>query len=257
MCLLIFEAFISRPHSDIALISVTSFGSRINFSFFTLLSLLFQKERAPVIFFISNDEISKIGVLIKLLNKLFSRLYIVGCVDLKSYKKIVPLLDLDFVNDARDKESLQTLVEGREFIMTADDDVLYSPRALRNMVNAARSSHVPTVVFNTGMEIDLSCPYAFWNVVDQNRDLDVLPVGAGGILYPYSVLCKRYRPDFLEKAPTSDDIWLYSIMKEDCSYIFCSGRNFFTIARLMRQKNNLFSVNASGPNDQAIEKLLK
>ena len=113
------------------------------------------------------------------------------------------------------------------------------------------------VVYNTGMYFNANLSYCEWSVCNEVTDLPVLPVGAGGILYPLTMLRKYYIDDFLDLAPTADDIWLFSILKDKVRYYYEDSKNFISIAKLVRQKENLYSENVLNGNDAALKRIFK
>jgi hypothetical protein len=107
------------------------------------------------------------------------------------------------------------------------------------------------------MFVNLMLPYKNWVVCETKTRERVMPVGAGGILYPINVLQKYKRPDFMSVAPTTDDIFFYSILCNKCSYTYCSKYNFISLGRLLNKNNNLFKNNLVSFNDKSVNLLLK
>ena len=113
------------------------------------------------------------------------------------------------------------------------------------------------VVYNIGRYFQINLNYSQWDVCTSNTKDVVMPIGAGGILYPLKILLDNYTCDFLDIAPTSDDIWLFSILKDKVSYLYGDNESFIAIAKLVRQQENLYDQNLLHGNDAAIKKIFK
>lgn len=238
------------------IISFTSYGARINRSIPTVVSLITQKHKAEVIMFVADHERKKIGILLKSIEKISSKFHIILCHDIKSYKKIIPLIDFSFLVNSRDVELISSKTKNLRYVLTADDDVYYHPSTLTRMIELTSNLN-DAVVFNEGMVVKLNMPYSEWSSYNFDIDSEIMPIGAGGILYDFELLKKNYQDNFMDLAPTSDDIWLFSRLRDSANYVYCRNNEFITISKLLCQKENLFSVNKKGGNDAAIARLLK
>lgn len=247
---------IKNPDDNMC-ISLTSYGFRIKTTALTIISLLLQSDRPHVYLFIASSEIRLVNLPLRILSKLYKRFEIIACDDVKSYKKIMPLIDLELLCHEKDRVRLKERIIKYKYVITADDDIFYLPQTSRRMMKIAKSNDDDTVVYNTGMLIDLKTSYANWEIANGRENKLVLPVGAGGILYPINQLMRVRDNNYLEIAPTTDDIWLYAQLRNYCSYHYCNSSNFVPLSRLLRQKHNLFSENKLGANDLAIERLLR
>ena len=148
---------------------------------------------------------------------------------------------------------MNAILTAKKNAITVDDDVFYSPYMVSNMVKKIKCEN--EVIYNTGRYFNLNMSYSQWAGCHEDTDLVVMPVGAGGILYPLEILRACYVDNFLDLAPTSDDIWLFSILKDEVCYSFGNKDNFIPIARLIHQKDNLYSENQFNGNDTAIKNI--
>jgi protein O-GlcNAc transferase len=122
------------------------------------------------------------------------------CSDIKSYKKIIPTLELN-----RDS-----------FIVTADDDILYERKWLEILISDYFSPH--EVLFRRGHTITVDenmnpRPYREWNWQNTSIESSPLsfPTSGAGVLYPPKIFDVRVTDSdtFLTVAPTADDLWLF------------------------------------------------
>jgi hypothetical protein len=99
-----------------------------------------------------------------------------------------------------------------------DDDVIYKPIMLELLLSA-RQKHSKEVVANRAHQIGLPAdgshitPYKTWRqeVVCLEPSYQLLPTGAGGVLYPGTVITSEEAKNkelLLALAPYADDIWL-------------------------------------------------
>lgn len=124
------------------------------------------------------------------------------CADLRSYKKLIPALEM--FPDA--------------WFVTADDDVYYPPGWLEDLVGQAeRSTVVATRVHMA--ELDASGrfkPYSDWVMNTHHLRTDspsarLFPTGVGGVLYPPNAFSKEVmdKDAFMRLCPYGDDIWFF------------------------------------------------
>lgn len=183
-------------------ISLTSYPKRFPKLHLTLKTLLTQSVRADhVILWIAHSDMAELPASVLGLRKY--GLEIRTCDDLRSYKKIVPLLASGFTGH----------------IVTADDDVYYPVDWLKELVNEAKvQGGKNTVFFHRGHKISLDDrkrpkPYKLWTPVLTPGVASNMyfPTGVGGVLYPPDVFDPRVVDAalFQECCPDTDDIWLF------------------------------------------------
>lgn len=191
----------TSPHTPELIVSLTSFPGRINTVHKTIDTILRQTERPDrVILWLAEEQFpGKTADLPKeLLNLQQYGLEILWCNDIRSYKKLIPTLKL----------------YPEAVIVTADDDVYYSPNWLEllyqsyqkwpNFIHCHRDTKIlleddEFKVISGGKE-KYSCPTYLHKLV-----------GIGGVLYPpHSLHPDVLREDlFTTLAPTNDDIWFW------------------------------------------------
>lgn len=184
------------------IVNLTSFPARYATLAPTLRSLLDQ-SLAPdrTVLWLAEQDIAALPAAVRQLEA--HGLEIRSCDDLRSYKKLIPALELwpDAVH------------------VTADDDVYYPPDWLAGLV-AAHDPAAPAVIgWRThGVRTDAAgavLPYQDWELATARTAADpgaaLFPTGIGGVLYPPGSL----HPDVLDRArftalcPQGDDIWFY------------------------------------------------
>lgn len=117
--------------------------------------------------------------------------------DIRSYKKLIPVLDLGLSRP----------------VITADDDVVYPDGWLATLMSAHRAA--PATIWGTrGTEISWNgveaAPYVEWAAATINSPCsNVFLTGMGGILYPAGSLHMHSTDRALAQrlCPTADDIW--------------------------------------------------
>jgi hypothetical protein len=191
-----------RPHKlpHQLIVSLTSYPVRFNTLPLTLKCLLTQTVKPDrLILWIAYSD--KTLLTDKILGLQEDGLEILYCDDIKSYKKIIPLLQI--VKDA--------------FIVTADDDVYYWPTWLEELSEEYSGDDREILCHNAHKilmtEAGQPLPYLDWklNMEDNDASPLVFPTGLGGVMYPPNV----FHPDVLETdlfmslCPAGDDIWLY------------------------------------------------
>ena len=180
-------------------VSLTTYGHRINTVYLAIASLMRQSMRANrIILWLSDEEFwgKPLPATLRLLEK--KGLEIRYCEDVRSYKKLIPAL--------------------REFpdavIITVDDDAMYDFELIDRLVRAHLAE--PKTVWGNRVHrivIDKEgriAPYREWG---HARPLEVSPLnfatGVGGVLYPPHILSEEILDEskFMTLAPTADDIW--------------------------------------------------
>ena len=99
-------------------------------------------------------------------------------------------------------------------IVTADDDILYGPKWLEQLITAAEAN-MSSVVCCRARQMQKNVfgnwqNYRNWKVVNQqHHGLDFLPTGGSGAVYRKRLLDTAFLTDprCTEIAPTNDDLW--------------------------------------------------
>lgn len=181
------------------IVSLTSYPGRIDIVHKTIKTLLNQSFKPNKIILWLADEQFPNHVIPNTLNELLQYgLDIMWCDNIRSYKKLIPALEL--YPDA--------------IIVTADDDNYYSKNWLEKLIDSykmyptAISAHKVTKFYMDNDE---------WTWNAGGRDYYNTPsflnklVGVGGVLYPPKCLYKDIdnRDLFMKLASTNDDQWFW------------------------------------------------
>ncbi|MBF7071121.1 glycosyl transferase [Aliarcobacter butzleri] len=223
------------------IVSLTTYGNRINSVELTLKTILNQTKKADkIILWLAEDEFNFNNIPKNLLNLHMNNLVeIMFCKDLKSYKKLIPTLKL----------------YSEEIIITFDDDILYK----ENLIEKLYKEHLEfpnTIICGRGHKIRFNInnslkKYSKWDRRTQDflENYDILPTGAGGVLYPPNCFFVDILDEnlFLELAPNADDIWFkaMTLMNNRKSKILFQNKKEFTRLETIKDTQNetLYSKN--------------
>ena len=190
---------------DDVIVSLTSHPPRYEYLFYTLLSLLRQKDcRFHIMLWIHIDDMDQVPSRIRALQ---SRNLSIKPTELniRSFTKIVPSL-IEFPD---------------RNIVIADDDMEYPEYWLRDLIDHYQSDKDNIVAYR-GHEWDLKengtiQSYDEWdfNAAPPEPSKRLMPTGVNGVLYPpgsfHEDVCNADL--FMDLAPTADDIWLYFMLR--------------------------------------------
>lgn len=194
----------SEKRDKKVIISLTTIPSRLGKVWLTTESLLRQSEKPDkIILWLAEDEFWGIEIPIELEKQKKRGLEIRYCKDLKSYKKFY-----------------YTMLEYRNgYVLTVDDDFIYSDRLLAEMMDAS-ACYPDCIICNHAHKIRTDkngiFPYLRWiryenrKIKEDNPSFQNFFVGCGGVLFPVWLLDREiFRKDiFMKIAPTADDVWL-------------------------------------------------
>ena len=227
-------------------ISLTSYPKRFPTLSFTLKSLLDQsvKPDRVVLWIAKGDEkqlpkavldLQASGLEIKVTPK-----------DIRSYKKIIPLL-----NDSPS-----------DYIVTADDDIFYERHWLQSLLDGfdpvrprvvCRRAHRPSRLPDGSLT-----PYASWKFehIFDGADEDIFATGVGGVLYFPGCFHPLVTDEalFTELCPLADDVWLYWMVRMNGNRYRQVGGRFQQVVWPGSQATSLRSQNLEGgKNDEQIK----
>lgn len=183
------------------IVSLTTYGKRINNVFRTIESVFQQTRKANrVILWLADDEYSEAEIPLYLLRQKERGLEIKYTKDIKSYKKLIPTLQI--YPDA--------------FIITIDDDYMYPLtliehllRAHKQFPNAVCSMCARTLRKNNNGTFDTYESFKFEKNEKYVCSMNHVAEGFGGILYPphcfhHDIFNEKL---FISLTPHTDDLW--------------------------------------------------
>jgi hypothetical protein len=181
-------------------VSLTSYPPRFDTLHLTLKSLLSQSFVPDrIVLWIARADMVLLPAAVTDLQR--AGLEIIACDDIKSYKKMIPLLQQG--SDAA--------------IVTADDDVYYWRDWLKQLVQARSPGKLEVVchrMHRIKLSVDgLPVSYNEWDFETSNAESSRLnfPTGIGGVLYPANVFTPQVLDvqAFMTLCPRGDDIWFW------------------------------------------------
>ena len=251
-----------EPDSEAnVIVSLTTYGERIYTVHKTIESIMRQTYKANrIILWLDQDEFT-LDALPIVLQKMTNRgLEIKFCPNYKSYKKLIPTLQLT-------RESN---------VITVDDDMIYPLSMIENM-HRTHLKHPDCVIFNYGTEMVFDqngevLPYTQW--IDKGDfttpSNHYMGIGVGGIWYPVGSLHDDVLDveAFTKLAPRADDLWfkVMSFRNGTKQVQTCFGERildtngflnrFVTIEDEQREKLGTANV-ICGQNDVQLADLIK
>lgn len=230
----------SKPRTKDLIITLTSFPERISTISDTLISLLDQSLRPEsIVLWLAEEQFpnKEKDLPLEILNLRKYGLEIRWCKDLKSYKKLIPALEI-----FPDK-----------LLVTADDDIFYPKNWLRDLYESYLNDpdsifchRVHRITFNEENEVQ---PYQAWDkclIKGQEKEKDILFfTTGGGVLFPPNCFYEDVqREDLFQKlCPLADDIWFWAM-------IILKNKKIKIV------KNNVYRIRNNG-NTQEDEPLWK
>lgn len=242
------------------IVSLTSYPKRIDKIKYTLYSLLTQKLKpdrlilwlAHTQFPNKENDIPKDVLCLK-----ENGLEIKWCEDIKSFKKLIPSLR-EFPND---------------LIVTVDDDIYLPDDWLEKLYNY-HIQYPNYIICHRAKKIKINdtgklCPYNEWELITEENEPSLLNfiTGGAGALYPPKSLDDEIFNDglFMELAPTSDDIWFWSMAVKNGTKIKIVKDNMYQLTYVSPEEeynifgdaSTLWISNSTGLNDIHMDNVLK
>ncbi|MEW6169673.1 MAG: glycosyltransferase family 2 protein [Pseudomonadota bacterium] len=235
-------------------VSLTSYPRRYSTLHYTIGCLLGQSVRADrIVLWIAHEDRAWLPPKVLALER--QGLDISFCEDLRSYKKILPLL----------------AEESHAFIVTADDDTWYPPDWLAQLLAHSRCQPGRIVAHRARAiktdEAGFPAPYRCWELVSggnaPGRGIAperILPNGVGGVLYPPGALHSEAAvlQNILQLAPHADDLGLYWIWRMNGLLASVVDGEKFAVANWPdTQDRTLMDINVHGHgNDRQMQALV-
>lgn len=181
------------------IVSLTSIPSRLNIVDIVIRSILNQEVRPQKILLWLNTDLK--NSIPKKLKKLEGDIFEIRYSELNcSHRKLIHTLEL-YANT---------------IIITCDDDLIYHPTWLKSIYNEHKKNS-EVIIANQIRHISYDAkdgsllPYKKWKKTSEvkTNTKAVLPIGAGGILYPPNTLSSKTTDKdlFLKLTPKADDLW--------------------------------------------------
>lgn len=229
------------------IVSMTSYKKRLSSLHICVKSIFLQSVRPDkIILYLHEDDKKYITRELYNLERYGLEIRIVDD-DLKPHKKYFFSM-LEFPND---------------IIITIDDDAMYSPKLIENLLKT-HYKYPNDIVAARGRMIQFDTlgrefrPYDEWrlNTTENVPSMNLLATGVGGVLYPpkildYSTLLNKKE---LKKYIETDDLWLKAVeIMSGVPTVLCSKKvdmNRIDIEEV--QKEGLFNTNTGkfGKNDK-------
>ena len=231
------------------IVSLTSYGPRLSSVHLTLKCLLRQSVKPDaVMLWLTESDLRSAPETVR--DLVAEGITIGSSEDLRSFKKIIP--------------TLQARPEA--FVVTADDDVYYHAGWLEELVHGF-SKNDGAIVCRRAHQIPFASdgalkPYTRWpwSYETDRVTADILPVGAGGVLFPPGSLAPEVldASAFMQLCPTADDLWLYWMARKAGSRFkkVSDQRTYFYWPRT--QDVGLANTNRrAGANDVQIRRMIE
>ena len=180
------------------IVSLTTYGLRINEVYLTVESLLHQTVKPNRIILWLDNSFKNSNIPFVLREQEKRGLEICYCEDIRSYTKLIPTLE----------------VYPNSVIVTVDDDMIYTPDFIEHLANAYQKDNAK-IYFYRGHKIVFDkkgnlASYLNWVKAGANGSSILnLPTGVCGVLYPPNCFHKDVtnRKVFMDICPYADDIW--------------------------------------------------
>jgi hypothetical protein len=238
-----------RNHKKKVVVSLTSFPARINKLWLVVETILRQTYKPDmIILWLSKEQFSSIDSLPKRLLKQRGRGLSIELVtdDLRSHKKYFYSFQR-YPND---------------IIITLDDDIFYNSKIIEYLVLTNKKypdcivCNFASIIRHKNQEI---LPYNEWNVIDEKfgPTKKLIPIGAGGILYPPNSMYKDVLNDTLFKKYCffADDIWLNIMSRLNNTLIVKTDYFSYYLPVLYKFNTKLTTLNVlQGLNNEQLQK---
>jgi hypothetical protein len=228
-----------RDPSSPVVVSLTSFPARIHLVWRTIESIFQQNTKpARVVLVLSTEEFPDKVLPSSIVSQCSRGLDVLWTVEnTRPYKKLLP--------------TKQAFPEAT--IVTVDDDVIYHPWMLTELIRASRAAP-NTVIGHRGRVITgtppLLQPYVAWPMADRSSPRSrVLLTGLGGVLYPPDAMVIPTLQDYETAArlcPLQDDLWFWACTRLANAFPLCLGNECWSSLDDAEETPSLWSLNGQG-----------
>jgi hypothetical protein len=185
------------------IVSLTTYGDRVNELQYTLYSLVLQNVRPKAIYvWLDKDTFTEEKLPLDLLLFKKFNIYFKFTKDLRSYTKLIP----------------QLTETPNSNVVVCDDDIFYHRKWLEKLIDTHKK-HPDEVICHIAHEIKKESnnelkPYNNWkhNIQNSyNSSKLYFPCGVGGVIWNLELLFKDYNKFelFTSFSPLADDVWFY------------------------------------------------
>jgi hypothetical protein len=231
------------------IVSLTSFPARINRVSLVIETMLRQTHKPDkIILWLSKDQFKSLDILPKRLLELQKRGLEIKLrdKDLRSHKKYYYTIK-EYPDDV---------------CLTIDDDIFYNSHIIEYLVNCS-NDFPDTICCNLSNMLtyknEVLQNYNSWSgeTNNNNPSIYIVPIGAGGVLYPVGVLNKLVLDEkiFMEVCPYADDIWLKSMSLLNKTKVVKTKYDSNYLPVLNKNSTKLITSNRIGGNDIQIKAL--
>lgn len=243
------------------IISLTTFPARINTVHTVIKTLLAQTVPADmIVLWLAPEQFPNYEQDLpqSLLDLTSCGLHIKWCPDIKSYKKLIPALQM-FPDDN---------------IITVDDDILYPSNMLEELIKTHKK-YPNDICAHRIRKIEIKDnvvqPYKKWKLSETrglfnfkfHRAYNNLLGGGGGVLYPPKSLDKEVLQTeiFMKLCQHQDDIWFWAMAVKNNTKIVPTKYGYNLHKRTMQDVQkfglwHLFNSHEDSPNNTAINNVL-
>lgn len=243
--------FEGDPSSNVV-VSLTSFPARIRYAWIAI-ETIFQQRRKPakVVLVLAEEEFPgrSLPRMIRQQEKRGLELLWVAR-NTRSYKKLLPT----------------RMAYPEATIVTVDDDLVYDPGMLEELI-AAADRHPGAIVGHRGWAICAAEPgrlepYLDWPPADRSTpSARVFLTSGAGALYPPGILDDTPLLDVdlaQTLCPFGDDIWFWAMARLVGAPLVCLGNHALRPVRRLHESPSLMAVNwGAGQNDIQLQRVMQ
>ena len=230
------------------IISLTTTDFRLPIFKYCLLSLLNQTKGPDKIIINISKEPYLLDKGIQTIPTWLKEFKHQGLIEIKyvknigSYRKLLPTL-LENISD-------------EDLVITCDDDIIYGPTWLENLVDESHKNP-DSIVFSLGRKpnkniFGLTQSYRFWPLVTETtKEQYIIPIGAGGIVYRKRLLDEKFLYDSSIRSIASkqDDLFFFVASYRQGASYYRAQMNDGSINPIIT------SLNLNGSNIQNSKKI--